>query len=259
VIVTASAADTDGTIARVDIYAGSTKIGTATAAPYAVSWTSVPAGAYTLTAVAFDNAGASTTSAPVAFTVTTPPPPATGLPAGWSSADVGAVPLAGSATFSSGTYTVTGSGADVWGTADQFHYAYQAWTGDGTIVAHVASEQNVSTWVKSGVMIRETLAPGSAHAFMLVSPVKGTAFQRRAVADGVSTSTTGPMATAPRWVKMVRSGNTFTAFDSADGVVWTQVGTDAIPMSATVFVGVAVTSHNTGASATATFDQVTIR
>ena len=131
--------------------------------------------------------------------------------------------------------------------------------GDGTIVARVASEQNVSTWVKAGVMIRETLSAGSAHAFMLVSPAKGTAFQRRTATGGASVSTSGPMATAPRWVKLTRTGQTIAAYDSVDGVTWTLVGTDTIPMGPAVFVGVAVTSHNVAATATATFDNVNIR
>ena len=169
------------------------------------------------------------------------------------------MPFAGNATLTNGTYTVTGSGADVWGTADQFNYAYRAWTGDGTLIARVASEQNVSTWVKAGVMIRATPAADSAHAFMLVSPAKGTAFQRRGVAGGASVSTAGPVATAPRWVKLTRIGDTVTAYDSADGLTWTLVGSDTIPMGASVLVGLAVTSHNSGASATATFDNVSIR
>jgi chitinase len=56
--VTASAADSDGTVAKVDFFAGATPIGTATSAPYSVSWSNVAAGAYSLTAVATDNAGA---------------------------------------------------------------------------------------------------------------------------------------------------------------------------------------------------------
>jgi regulation of enolase protein 1 (concanavalin A-like superfamily) len=257
--VAAAASDSDGTIARVEFFANATSIGQATAAPYSIGWSNVAAGSYTLTAVATDNLGQSTTSSPVSITVTAPPPPPTGLPEGWSSADVGSVPFPGNATMSGGTYTVTGSGADVWGTADQFHYAYRAWSGDGTLIARVASEQNVSTWVKAGVMIRQTLAADSAHAFMLVSPGKGTAFQRRTAGGGISTSTSGPTATAPRWMKLTRTGDIFSAYDSADGIAWTLVGSDTIPMGSTVLVGIAVTSHNLGASATATFDNVTVR
>jgi hypothetical protein len=203
-----------------------------------------------------DSLGATTTSAAVTVTVNVS---SSGLPAGWSSADVGGVPFAGSSSFSGGTFTLTGSGADVWGTADQFQYVYRSLTGDGTIVARVASVQNVASWVKAGVMIRETLNTGSAHAFMLVSAAKGVAFQRRQTTGGTSVNTAGSLSAAPRWIKLARAGNTFSAYESADGVTWTLVGTDTIPMGTTVFIGLGVTSHNTAATATCTFDNVTVQ
>ena len=182
-----------------------------------------------------------------------------GLPSGWSQSDIGSVPLAGSGSATAGTFSATGSGADIWGTADAFHYVYGTLSGDGSIVARVASVQaGVSSWVKAGVMIRETLDAGSAHALMLVSAGKGVAFQRRETTDGGSVSTSGSLSAAPRWVKLTRSGSIFSAYESPDGTTWTLVGTDSIPMATTVYVGLAVTSHSTAASATATFDNVSI-
>ena len=58
-------------------------------------------------------------------------------------------------------------------------------------------------------------------------------------------------------MKLQRNGNLFSAYESADGVNWTLVGTDTIAMGTTVYVGLAVTSHTTGAAATCTFDNVT--
>jgi uncharacterized protein (DUF2141 family) len=76
--LTASASDADGTIARVDFYRGSTLIGSDTTSPYSIAWTNVPAGSYSLTAVATDNAGAARTSAAVSITVNgTAPRPTT--------------------------------------------------------------------------------------------------------------------------------------------------------------------------------------
>ena len=72
-------------------------------------------------------------------------------------------------------------------------------------------------------------------------------------------STAGALAGAPRWVKLQRNGNLFSAYESVDGVNWTLVGTDTIPMGTTVYVGLAVTSHTTGASATCTLDNVSIQ
>lgn len=170
--------------------------------------------------------------------------------AGWSSADIGSVGATGSA---SGSYTINGAGADVWGYSDAFHFVYTTLTGDGTIVTQVTSEEYVSNWTKAGVMMRETLSAGSRHAFMLVSPGKGLAFQRRLSTGGVSTHTSGGAGTAPYWVKLKRSGSTFTAYESADGVNWTTVGSDTITMASTIYVGVAVTSHDYGVLATANF------
>ena len=255
ITITASASESGGTIAKVDFYQGTTLIGTATAAPYSVTWNNVAAGTYSLTAVATDGGGATTTSTAVSVTVSA----SSTLPSGWSQADIGAVPFAGSGSYGGGTFTITGSGADIWGTADAFHYVYTPLNGDGTIIARVASVQDVASWVKAGVMIRETLTPGSAHAFMLVSAAKGVAFQRRDATNNISVNTAGSMSTAPHWVELTRSGNTFSAYESTDGTTWTLVGTDTIPMAANVYVGLAVTSHTTSASATCTLDNVTIK
>ncbi|MHC4581775.1 MAG: hypothetical protein ACYS14_09985, partial [Planctomycetota bacterium] len=60
-----------------------------------------------------------------------------------------------------GTYTMTGSGADIWDAADEFHFAYKVLTGVGSIVAKVESVDHTHNWAKAGVMIRKSLEPGS--------------------------------------------------------------------------------------------------
>ena len=258
ITLTATATDSDGTIAKVEFFAGSTLVGTDTSAPFSVSWSNVAAGSYSLTAVATDNGNATGTSAAVAITVTGAPP---GLPSGWAHADAGATGATGSATFANGTFTVSGAGADIWGTADALHYAYRTLTGDGTIVARVTSIQNVNAWTKAGVMIRNSLSPSAAQGFMLVasSATKGVPFQRRLVDGGTSVSTSGSLSTAPRWVKLVRSGNTITGYESANGTTWTLVGSDTFTMGTTVYIGLGVSSHVAGTNAAATFDNVSIQ
>src|SRR6202007_1212884 len=72
-----------------------------------------------------------------------------GPPAPWIEQDIGAGGVAGSAAFSTGgMFTIKGSDADIWGNADAFHYVYQPLSGDGTIVARVATVQNVNAWTK---------------------------------------------------------------------------------------------------------------
>ncbi|MGP3958262.1 glycoside hydrolase family 48 protein [Nonomuraea sp. 3N208] len=74
--IAADAADSDGTVSKVDFYQGSTLLGTDTSAPYSYSWTNVAAGSYSITAKATDNGGATKTSDPVGITVSADTAPA---------------------------------------------------------------------------------------------------------------------------------------------------------------------------------------
>ncbi|TMR37659.1 cellulose 1,4-beta-cellobiosidase [Nonomuraea zeae] len=92
--IAATASDSNGTVAKVDFYQGSTLLGTDTSSPYTYSWTNVAAGSYSITARATDNGGATTTSAPVGITVGQNTGPALVV-----SPLTLSVPEAGSATF----------------------------------------------------------------------------------------------------------------------------------------------------------------
>src|SRR6185369_13910730 len=135
----------------------------------------------------------------------------------------------GSATYSGGTFTLTGSGADMWGTADAFRFVRQPLNGDGTIVARVASIENLQAWTKAGVMIRDGVAGGAANAAMIVSAGKGRSFQYRQTAGGL-TANVAAAGTAPTWVRLVRAGKLVTASTSSDGAAWTTVGSIALTM-----------------------------
>ena len=177
------------------------------------------------------------------------------LPADWNTRDIGSVAAAGSASWDADTFTLKGSGADVWDDGDEFRFVYMPLTGDGEVVARVTSVQNVDQWTKAGVMMRETLSAGSKNAFMLVSAGKGLAFQRRASTGGTTASTIVGGA-APTWVRVTRSGSTFSAYVSADGASWKLVGSQSMTMTSTIYVGLAVGSHADGVVATAKFDGV---
>jgi regulation of enolase protein 1 (concanavalin A-like superfamily) len=154
---------------------------------------------------------------------------------------------------------VNGEGADIWDTSDQFNYLYQTTSGDLTITARVASQQNTNAWAKAGVMVRETTATNSAYVFMMVTPGNGVSMQYRSSTGATAATlgkTLGPVA--PYWVQLVRAGNTFTGFSSADGVTWTQFGSINVTMASNAAAGLAVTSHNTSALNTSTFDNVSI-
>ncbi|MCH6259096.1 discoidin domain-containing protein [Puniceicoccaceae bacterium K14] len=177
---------------------------------------------------------------------------------GLSSQDIGSVAASGSYSENGGNYAVNGSGADIWGTSDEFHYVYQSLDGDGEIVARVNSVQNTNSWAKAGVMIRESLNANSKHATAVITPGNGASFQRRTSTSGSSTENRAAGVTAPRWVRLTRSGNTFTAAYSSNGSSWTTLGSDTISMSSNVYVGLCVTSHNDGTVCTAQFDNLSI-
>ena len=172
-----------------------------------------------------------------------------------------------------GTYEITGEGADIWGGTDAFHYVYMQLTGDGEISARVVSNGTGSNaWAKGGVMIRESTDPTSAQMLMGMTGGEGggIAFQGRSeTGSGTSTSFHGDViAEPPYWVKLTREGNAIAAYASADGETWDLL-TDASPDGAhtnpmevafpeTVLIGLFVTSHQDGENRTYTFDNVSI-
>jgi hypothetical protein len=181
----------------------------------------------------------------------------------WTDADVGAVGTLGSSTFTSGTFEVRGGGTDIYATSDAFHFVYQPWSGDGTFVARLASLPNATgaTFSLGAIMFRESLAANSRHAAMMVTTDGKAKFRRRTTTGGTTLSD-GPSAgttTVPRWLKIVRSGNSFSAFISADGVTWSQVTpTTTIAMPATLYVGMLALRSGGSSLATARFTNVSL-
>jgi len=157
-----------------------------------------------------------------------------------------------------GTYTMTGSGADIWNQSDQFHYAYKILVGTGSIVARVESIDNTNGWAKAGVMIRETLDADSKHAMMIVSAASGVSFQRRPETGGDSAADTTAAIIAPYWVKLERDlAGSFSAYSSANGSSWQKLGvSEPIQIGTNAYIGLAVTSHDAALTCQAVFSNV---
>ena len=166
------------------------------------------------------------------------------LPSPWVTQDIGSVGLTGSATYSAGSYTLAGAGAGITGTADACRFAYQTASGDCDIIVRVQSL--TGTVSKAGVMIRETLSANSREAGVWITPASGAQFTLRTSAGGSTSVTSSTGKVAPYWVRLTRSGNSFKAFMSANGSTWTQLGKNTnIPMAASTYIGLAVTSGST--------------
>jgi regulation of enolase protein 1 (concanavalin A-like superfamily) len=174
--------------------------------------------------------------------------------------DIGSPALAGSTQYNptTGTYTISGSGANIWDASDQLRYASQSMTGDGTIIARVSSMNSTRSFAKAGLMIRDSADPGAAQVMVTLLGTQGTGLYYRSATGGTSANIlTGDLTQqAPVWLKLVRSGNTFTGYKSSDGVNWTSLGSTTVQMGSTVQVGLAVCSHDISSLATAQFDNV---
>jgi len=180
------------------------------------------------------------------------------LPSPWQNQDVGVTGQGGSSSFSNGTFTLRGSGADIWGSSDAFQFAYQTLTGDGSIVARVASIQNTSSFAKAGIMLRASVAPGSQHVILDLRPTGDIEFMTRSTNGGSTSWLAGAVHAAPVWLKLTRSGTTVTGSVSADGSTWTQVGSTTISFPSAVAAGMLVTSHDTSTINTSTFDSAVV-
>ncbi|MES2997702.1 MAG: LamG-like jellyroll fold domain-containing protein [Verrucomicrobiota bacterium] len=180
------------------------------------------------------------------------------LPAGWTVTNIGTVGTAGSSAHSGGTYSITASdtGYDT-GTSDNFRFNWQTMSGDGEIKARITGMSGATSPFVS-VMIRETTAGGSKCATTGSNIAGGIwAHTRATTGGGVASVGNGTLA-LPRWIRLVRTGNTFVSYRSSDGVNWTQVTSRNITMASQVLVGLAVTSRSTTVTHTATFDNVTV-
>ena len=189
-------------------------------------------------------------SNPVNFTLTTQP-----LPNSWLNQDIGTVGVAGTATYASRAFTVTSSGTGIGNSGDNMHFVYQSLAGDGTIVARVSNVQGTNP--TAGVMIRETLNPGATMAFSDYYNRSEAYFYYRTTTGANAGYAPGISGGLPYWLKLVRSGSTFSAYASSDGVNWSQTGSsETINMAQNVYVGLAVTGAVNSGAVTVTFDNV---
>lgn len=191
-------------------------------------------------------------------------PPPNLCPSAWSCTDIGGALPPGQDQLSAGTWSELGGGGDIWGTADSFHFVSQTLSADGTVTAHVLSQQNTSAWAKAGPMVRATTDPGSPYYGVFVTPGNGVAVQWRTTQGGSSGQllTSG---TAPAYLMIGRYTTTgsnpnsyYTAYTSPDGSTWTAVPGSTITVNLTgpLLAGFAITSHNQGTGSAVTLDSV---
>lgn len=194
----------------------------------------------------------------------------------WKHADIGHPALAGSSRVMGKGIQLTAGGADVWGVRDEFGFSYLEQTGDFELTARIESLTAPHLYTKAGLMAREDLNDNGRHIFFQVFPNNkprnknngGYEFQYRlnkagemkaiypAKAEGAPDF---PVNYPHTWIRLKRSGNQFTGYYSPDGKTWTTYTTFALELPAKIYLGLAVTSHNTKETATAVFTDVVVK
>ncbi len=199
----------------------------------------------------------SNVSVAAATTPLNPAPSADPCPTGWSCQDVGNPNTVGDQILANGTWTLKGAGQAIAGYNDQFHSVWQSAAGNVVISARLATQTNVSNSTAAGLMLRQSTSSLAPYYAILVTPTNGIRVQVR-FPYGPDTVTLATVAgTAPAYVSIARYGNTLSAYTSTDGVNWTYVPTSSINVTfpTTMLAGMAVTSGQTTATSTATFDR----
>lgn len=201
---TATAADTDGTVAKVEFFSGSTKLGDDSEAPYEFSW-SPPSGSYAVSARATDSQGAIADSAVATITVNNPnnvsPTVAITQPTDGSSVASGTVNLAATASDSDGLVSKVEffAGANKLGedTTEPFTFAWSgAANGNYTLTA-VATDNDGGATTSAQVAITiatpavsTLIQKGATWKYLDNGSNQGTAWKETAFDD--STWASGP-------------------------------------------------------------------
>ncbi len=178
--------------------------------------------------------------------------------------DIGSPGAAGGLTNFNGLYTIQGSGEGTDGSADVFCLLALPLSGDAEVIARFQSMTGGDPQLaETGVMIRESLDPGSKQVSLTVNAATNTLFRRRAALDALSVQnvfrgTNYLHGTNYLWLRLMRMGNTFVAHTSTNGFNWQYTWFTTLQMSNQVLAGLTITAHHHGQLATAVCDNVSI-
>ncbi|GCE11163.1 Ig-like domain-containing protein [Tengunoibacter tsumagoiensis] len=184
------------------------------------------------------------------------------LPSSWLHLDIGAVAASGTVSYNSGTFNVSGSGADVWQAQDQEQFVYQPLSSNGTIIARMTSTSPVNTYAKGGLMLRDGLTAGSNLVYLAMFPTGGV---QLGAGSGANASIQGywsqdaGTATFPYWLRLDRNNDVVTASVSTDGTTWTQSPQQIAFPTGQAYVGLFSTDHGAPLLNTSIFDHVTVK
>ncbi|MFB9532124.1 hypothetical protein [Nonomuraea roseola] len=170
-------------------------------------------------------------------------------------------------------------GPDGTAVSDKYYFVHQPLTGNGSITARVSDmtgqirlpdavpgvrnvQEGVVPWAKAGLLVRQSLKQGTPYAAVMLTGAHGVRMQHNYIHD-----VAGGPHNGPQWLRLTRSGDTITGYESDDGKTWTEVSTVKLAgLPETLEIGLFATSPGASwdmaqafAQATATFDQITVQ
>ncbi|HJP74357.1 MAG TPA: NEW3 domain-containing protein [Pseudonocardiaceae bacterium] len=161
---------------------------------------------------------------------------------------------------------IAGQGADIWGSVNEYSAVYLPGAErDGTVATvEVTSQEDTAPWAKAGIIVRNDVAgAGTSGGYVLLAATPGNAYILDSDVNGDgqldTQSGAGTATSYPSWLKLVRSGSTYTGYYSTDDVNWVEVGATTVPSAAaSQDVGVAMTSHSAHVTGEVDFDHFAV-
>lgn len=179
-----------------------------------------------------------------------------------NSDDVGEPPLKGSAKFDASTkqYEITGSGADIWGRADQFHYVWREMSGNFTVTATAKFLTEGIAHRKGVIMLRQSLDTDSPFVQLAIHGDGTPAVQFRNTKANDTNTVDFPTEGPGVWkLKLVRTGSTITVWIAKDDAPLRELGHTLNQVGSPVLVGLGVSSHTRDATNTVMFSDVSVK
>lgn len=162
------------------------------------------------------------------------------------SVDIGAVAITGSSVQTADGWSVSGSGSDIWGSRDQFHYLHFNRNADVTVTCLVNDFTGSDhSWRKAGIMFRNKIGEGGSAQSMIAVTGWGVSHQTRAQDNSSTGSYHGSYPVSAVWIRLVKQGSTITSFIKRDGEYdFMQYNSVEVTFGESFYVGLAVTSHD---------------
>ena len=178
-----------------------------------------------------------------------------------NAADIGAPPLKGSAEYDAAarTYKITGTGTDIWGKADQFHYVWREMSGNFSVSATTKFLTDGIAHRKAAIMLRKTVAADSPFVHLAIHGDGMAAVQFRTDPGGNTNTLDFPIGTPGVWkLKLTRQGGNVIVAVAPEGQPLRELGHTVQALGNPILVGLGVASHSQKELNTVLFSDVSV-